>query len=208
MRVTVVGGTGRIGRLAVRRAIAAGHDLTTLAGHASPEPGVRSVIGDVRDPEVMLRALEGADAVIAAIGPRANTAEEAAIVEHGMRNLVEIATALGVRRVIVLSGAAVDVSGDRKPLLDRLASWFVRRAARHVVGAKQREYKVLSASALDWTALRPPLVTNGAARGYRLVLELRPGARVTREDVAQALVDQLVDPTYVRMAPFVLPGLG
>jgi hypothetical protein len=84
-------------------------------------------------------------------------------------------------------------------------SLVVRRFARHVVGAKQREYAVLSASGLEWTALRPPLVTDGVARGYRLELKLRPGARVRRADVGQALVDQLTGPGFERAAGFVLP---
>jgi hypothetical protein len=77
--------------------------------------------------------------------------------------------------------------------------------ARHVVGAKQREFQVIAATDLDWTALRPAIVTDGEARGYRLSLQLRPGARTTRADVGQAMVDQLTDSAFVRQAPFVLP---
>jgi len=110
------------------------------------------------------------------------------------------------RRSSRMSGAAVDVPGDHKPFIDRAASKVVRRLARHVVGAKQREFDVFSASTLEWTALRPPLVADGPEKGYRLDLELTPGARVTRADVARALVDQLEDRTYVHAAPFVLPA--
>jgi nucleoside-diphosphate-sugar epimerase len=55
-------------------------------------------------------------------------------------------------------------------------------------------------STLAWTALRPALVTDGEPRGYRLSEHLRPGARVTRADVAQALVDSIRDDTFVRRA--------
>lgn len=203
--VLILGATGRIGRIAVTRALAAGFEVRAFAGKASHEPGVESVVGDVRSAEDVARAVSGVDAVIAAVGPRANTPEAAIDIETGMRNLVVAAEAAGVRRVVTLSGAGVDVPGDRKPLLDRLASAIVRRAARHVVGGKQREYEVLASSRLDWTALRPPLVIDGPARGYRLDLALQPGVRVTRDDVGQALVDQLTDQAFVRAAPFVLP---
>ncbi len=83
-------------------------------------------------------------------------------------------------------------------------SRLVRIAARDVVGAKQREYDIFSASTLAWTALRPPLVIDGQPRGYLLSQRLTPGARVTRADVAQAVVDQLTDRTFVHAAPFVL----
>ena len=205
MRVLILGGTGRIGRLAVAAAVSSGHEVTAMARHPWSDPSVTFVVGDVRDPGALSRALASIDAVIAAVGPRSNTVEEELALEMGMRNLVAAAKASGLRRIVALSGAGVDVPDDRKPLLDRAASWFIRRAAEHVVGAKQREYEVLATSGLAWTALRPPLVTDGPARGYRLDFQLRPGARVTREDVGRALVDQLVDETFVQRAPFVLP---
>lgn len=205
MRVLVVGGTGRIGSLAAAAARRAGHEAVSVAGHAPANAEGAVVVADIRDADAVRRAVNLAEAIIAAVGPRSNSLEDELAVEAGMRNLVGAARELGVTRIITLSGAAVDIAGDRKPLIDRVASTLVRRAAKHVVGAKQREYEVLAASGLDWTALRPPFVIDGAARGYRLDLRLRPGARVTRADVAQALVDQLSDARYVGLAPFVVP---
>ncbi|MER3417885.1 MAG: hypothetical protein C4343_01955 [Chloroflexota bacterium] len=143
---------------------------------------------------------------MAALGPRSNTLEAERALEVGMRNLVAAMTDVGLSRLVALSGAAVDVPGDAKPAIDRVLSRFVRLVARHVVGAKQREFAVFAASDLAWTALRPPIVTDGEARGYQLSGRLRPFARVTRADVARALVDQLVDRSFIRAAPFVLPG--
>jgi putative NADH-flavin reductase len=206
MHVTVFGATGRIGRIAVHWAIAASHAVTTVARHGVPEQaGVTNIAADVRDLAAVERAVRGAEALIAALGPRSNTIEDELSLERGMRNILDAAGAAGVTRLILLSGAAVDVPGDRKPAIDRLVSRIVRRAATHVVGAKQREYSLVSASNLEWTALRPPLVVDGPPRGYRLDLRLRPGVRVTRADVGQALVDQLDDRTYLRKAPFLLP---
>ena len=149
--------------------------------------------------------MRGVDAVIAAVGPRANTVEDERSLEVGMRNVVAAMDDGGVRRLVALSGAGIDVPDDRKPWLDRVASRLVRRLARHVVGAKQREYDVFSAADIDWTALRPPLVADGPPQGYRLDPRLKPGARVRRADVAAALVDQLTDDRFLRAAPFVLP---
>ena len=73
------------------------------------------------------------------------------------------------------------------------------------MGAKQREYEVFSATGLDWTAMCPPLVVDGPPMGYQLSEQLKFGARVSRTDVADALVDQLTDGLFLRAAPFVLP---
>ena len=207
MRVTLLGATGRIGSLAMAEALARGHELILLSRRQTPPSSERvtTIVGDVADPDALRRAVTGSAAVIAALGPRTNTLEEELALELGMRNLVAAMEAQGVPRLIALSGAAVDIPGDAKPVIYRIASRVVRLAARHVVGAKQREFDAFSGSALSWTALRPALVTDGAARGYRLSERLTPGARVTRADVAAAIVAQLDDDSFVHRAPFVLP---
>ena len=208
MQVTILGATGRIGSLAMMAALARGHDLVCLSRRPPTTPSIgraSTIIGDVADRDALGRAVTGSAAVIAALGPRTNTLEDELALELGMRNLVAAMEAQGVTRLIALSGAAIDVPGDAKPVIDRVASRIVRLAARHIVGAKQREFNVFSASALAWTALRPPIVTDGEPRGYRLSERLSPGARVTRADVAAAMVAQLDDDSFVRRAPFVLP---
>lgn len=209
MRVAIFGATGRIGGQVLGWAVSEGHEVVALTRRPENIPLRERLVvaaGDLRDARAVHEAVLGVDAVIASVGPRTNSSEDEASLETGMRNIVAAMNAAGVRRLIALSGAAVEVPGDQKPLVDRLASWVVRRLARHVVAAKQREYAVFAASSLEWTALRPPLVTDGAPQGYRLDLRLRPGARVTRTDVARALVDQLVDRQFVHAAPFVLPA--
>lgn len=209
MRVLILGSTGRIGSLVLAEVLNNGHKATVLVRDPSrivPKTGLSVVAGDVRDEVAISVALRNVDAVIAALGPRSNTPAEEDSLALGMRNLHIAMVGGRVQRLVALSGAGVDVPGDRKPVLDRMMSGVVRRFAGHIVGAKQREFEIFAASELDWTALRPPLVSDGPARGYRLDLSLRPGVRVTRVDVAQALVDQLVDRAFIRAAPFVLPA--
>jgi putative NADH-flavin reductase len=209
MHVLILGATGRIGRLTTERALAADHAVVALVrdpARIDPAVGLLVRAGDIQDGPAVRAAVHGVDAVIAALGPRSNTLADEQALEAGMRTIVAAMEAEGVLRLVALSGAAIQVHGDRKPLIDRLASRIVRRFARHVVGAKQREYDVFAASSLEWTALRPPLVMDGEAKGYRLDLRLTPGARVTRADVAQALVDQLSHRRFLRDAPFVLPA--
>ena len=204
----ILGATGKIGGLALQRALADGHDVVALVrdpAHLESRERLTILTGSIADASVIRGALEGTSAVIAALGPRSNTMVDELALEIGMRSLTVAMEAAGVDRLIALSGAAVAVGGDRKPLLDRLASALVRRFARHVVGAKQREYRVFSATELDWTALRPPLVTDGPPKGYRLDERLKFGVRVSRRDVADALVDQLADARFRQAAPFVLP---
>jgi dTDP-L-rhamnose 4-epimerase len=73
MRVLVTGGAGFIGRPTVARLVAAGHDVTVLdslrpdvhPGGTPPQlPGVRLVVGDIRDGEVLAATVPGSDVVV------------------------------------------------------------------------------------------------------------------------------------------------
>jgi putative NADH-flavin reductase len=209
MRLTVLGGTGRIGRLVVEQAIAAGQDVTVLvrdpAKVARLGDSVRVVAGQVGDLVALAEAISGAQAVISALGPDGNRADQVVAFRDGMRAIVATMIDTGVGRIVNLSGAAVDMPGDHKPTLDQLASRIVRLVSGHVVAAKQAELDELRASGLEWVAIRPPLVTDGPRTGsYRTGEDvLRPGARISRADIADFMLAQATEPTFAGRAPFI-----
>jgi putative NADH-flavin reductase len=209
MKLTVLGGTGRIGRLIVEQSLAAGHDVTLLVRDPLKlgpiAERVRSVPGSVSDPTAVRDGIAGADAVISALGPDGNTVDQVVALRDGMRLVIGALHDTGVRRIVNLSGAAVDAPGDHKPVVDRLASRIVRLVSGHVVAAKQAEFDELLASGLEWVAVRPPLVTDGPHTGrYRAGLDvLHPGARISRADIADFMLAQASEPTFAQAAPFI-----
>ncbi len=209
MKLSVFGGTGRIGRLIVEQALGSGHDVTVLVRNPQrlglTAERVRVVVGLVSEPAAVRDAVAGADAVISALGPDGNTADQVVALRDGMRTVIEAMREQGVRRMINLSGAAIDAPGDHKPMIDRVASRIVRLVSGHVVAAKQAEFDELLASGLEWVAVRPPLVTDGPPIGrYRAGLDvLHPGARIARVDIADFMLAQALDPTFAQSAPFI-----
>ena len=64
-RVLVTGGAGFIGRRVVRALLAEGHEVAVADLRAFPDPEVRSVVGDLCDPDGPARAVRpGTDAII------------------------------------------------------------------------------------------------------------------------------------------------
>src|SRR5262245_30006541 len=69
MRVFVAGGTGTLGRPAVRLLVAAGHEVRALARTAERGPlfrslGAEPVVGDLFDARAMTEAVDGCEAIL------------------------------------------------------------------------------------------------------------------------------------------------
>lgn len=209
VRVVVFGATGRIGRHVVEQALAADHEVIAFVRDpgrlAASHDRLHIIQGDAQQADRVAEAIAGSDAVIAALGPRGNTPDQIEVLATGMRNILTGMEAHGVRRLVALSGAGITARGEQKRGFDAAVSRVVRLLSRHVVGAKQREYEIFSATDLDWVAARPPFVREGPLTGrYRAGhLELGPGSRISRADLAHFMVRQLTDDTYLRSAPFV-----
>ncbi len=211
MRVTIFGASGAIGWHALDASLEAHHTITALARDPAALSGIggahlRVIKGDIAKAEDVAAAIAGSEAVISTVGPTSNTPDQVALFDAWAQHLVAGMQSHGVRRLVLLSGAAVEVPGRPKTLADGIASTVVRLLARHVVAAKQREFEIVSASDLDWIAARPPRVVAGPRTGrYRAGMDVRlgPRSRVRQADLADFLVAQLSDDRWLRQAPFV-----
>ena len=72
MKLVVLGATGGTGRLVVEQALAAGHTVTALVrspeGLTLRDPNLHVLAGRATDPSAVVRALDGADALISTLG--------------------------------------------------------------------------------------------------------------------------------------------
>jgi uncharacterized protein YbjT (DUF2867 family) len=200
-RILVLGATGGTGRHVVEQAAAMGVEVTALVRTADKlptgAPGVRIVTGDLRTDSPDIRsAFARQDAVISAIGvgqsftSRGLIAQAAPLIVGAMREH-------GIRRLVFTSAFGVGTTWRDTPLIPRL---FVKTLLRDVYADKAAGEEVIRNSGLDWTIVYPTGLTNGprtetARVGERLSLSGFP--RVSRADVAAALLRQVDDRTFV-----------
>ncbi len=165
--------------------------------------GVLQVVeGSSTDVAALERLLLGADAVISALGP---TAKEADLHSRTATALVEVMARHGLRRYVGVSGAGIDVPGDRKGPRDKVISALIQRLGGEVVQDKPREYAIFEDSALEWTLVRPPRLTDKPATVKVEHDAHRPGraTSISRADLAGFLLDVVERGLHVRQAPFV-----
>lgn len=190
-----------------------GCDVTVLVRDPAKLPAgtrarVRVVVGDATDPASLADLLDGADAVVSALGP---TGKEGDLHTRTAHALVEIMTIRGPRRFVGVSGAGIDVPGDRKAPKDKLISWLIRTLGGAVVKDKPAEYAVWAASGLDWTLVRPPRLTDGPISDRPLEHDAHRSTRstmITRADLGTFLIDGVEANLYPRTAPFVATASG
>ncbi len=177
MKLTVIAATGGIGREVVAQALAAGHDVTAVARRPerlSPTPA-RLVTADLASPDrgTLRAAVQGADAVLSALGPRSRA--DAGVTWRGTLAVTQAMASAGVRRILVVSAAPIGTVASparpHPPRTDPGDGFIVRHLAFPVVRAVFRDNyadlarmeDVLRDSGLDWTAVRPPRLNSKPA---------------------------------------------
>ena len=198
MRVTIFGAGGRTGRLLVSRALDRGDAVTAVLRRPDgldPRASVR-VVPDFADTDAVRAAIDESDAVLSAIGPRSR--KEAPVAAPATRLLL----AAEPRRIVVISAAPVaPPPADDSVISRRIALPLIGRILRPVYDDLRAMEEELAASSAEWTAFRPPMLTNRAATGrYRTRIggSVPRGFTVSRADLADGMLDSLGRPETVR----------
>jgi putative NADH-flavin reductase len=200
MRVLVVGGAGRTGRLVVERALAHGHEVTAFV-HRAPldlsDSRLATVTGDALVFDDVMSAVAGHDAVVVAVGGGRGKLHEPLIA-----NVVHAMAEQGVRKLAVLSAAGTFARKD--PNLSVAFRLMVSVAMRPTYDDLEAMERRVMASDLDWTIVRPVGLTDAPAAGdYRISRDgslLPKATRISRADVAGMLLKAIETESYWRAA--------
>ncbi|MGL4438304.1 MAG: NAD(P)-dependent oxidoreductase [Bosea sp. (in: a-proteobacteria)] len=206
MLVLIMGASKGIGLETTRQALAAGYQVRALARTASSididNPKLEKMSGDARQPRDVEAALEGVDVVISTLGVGLGEMfRPVHLFSEATAVLISAMEAQNVKRLICVTGFGAGDSRASISFLQRLPFQIV---FGHAYEDKTRQELMIKKSALDWTIVRPGVLTGGSRSGrYRILREpsqWRNGI-ISRADVADFLVRQIEDSTYFNEAP-------
>ena len=206
--VLIIGASKGIGLETVRLALKAGHSVRALSRSATAirldDPKLEKLDGDALDRDMIDRTLVGVDAVIQTLG--VSPAPElifsgTRLFSAATRVLVNAMEASGVRRLICVTGFGAGDSRGRGGLLYNAAfCLFLGR----VYADKDVQERIIRRSRLEWTIVRPTILTNGPHTGaYRVLVDPRDwrSGFISRADVADFLVKQIDDASLLHKTP-------
>lgn len=207
MRILVVGATGATGQQIVEQGLAQGHEVTALVRNPDKleiqHNSLQIMKGDVLDP-ASLEAMQPQDAVISSLGTRKISFEPVTLLSEGTKNLLRAMEHHSVKRLICITGlGAGDSKGHGGLLYDKLILPLI---LRRIYDDKDRQEAAIRQSNLDWTIVRPAVLTNDPAKGnYQVLTDLTgfTAGKISRADVTAFVLQQLTNDRYFHQTPLI-----
>ena len=189
MNIALIGATGRGGSCILKELVERGHQVTAIVRH--PEnvpalPGVTAKQGDARDGDALKALIAGHDAVISAVQ----------FVPIVSEDLIATVRESDVPRFLVMGGAAGLETAPGVKLIDspHFPPEYVAEASKAIAFLKLLKQEPV----LDWTFVSPAALIEHGERttkfrvgGDQLLTDADGNSRITFEDYAIALVDEL-----------------
>jgi putative NADH-flavin reductase len=208
MKIAIFGATGKVGRHLVDQALQRGDEVTVFVRDTSKlttqrQERLKVVQGDVLDPKDVEQAAVGTDAVLSTIGHTKTSSKD--VLTEGIKNIVAAMNKHGVRRLISLTGAGVRDPKDEPKLVDRIIGSLLELVQRDLLEDSIGQALVIKESDLEWVIVRAPVLNEGEKKGeYRIgYVGKESGTRLSRADVADFMLKQTTDDTYLHQAPVI-----
>ena len=200
MNVVLYGATGQSGSRILRELISRGHRVTAVARNISKLPStVTAKQDDLSNVDIIAATIEGADAVISAYGPPHD--ETDALIGVTERQIAAVKKAGNVRLIVVGGAGSLEVA----PGVTLLASGHLPAQWVPIAISHEKTLKVLQASDINWTYFSPAAFFEPGQRTGKfrlgtnqLITDSKGESRISLEDYAIALVDELEKPAHER----------
>jgi putative NADH-flavin reductase len=206
MKLLILGATGKTGSVLLRQALDAGHDVTAIvrsaAGITTQSPNLHVVEGSVLRSQDLEKVVAGQGAVLSTLGAR--SLKETTIYSEPIRHAVGAMRTQRVKRLLCIASAGLE---KRDPAFGFFYRVFLKgMLLRNSYADMTRMEAILDrVTDLEWIVVRPTFLTEGPLTGkYRVSKKLCPPGRrprISREDVAHFMLQQIAAPDYVHQKP-------
>ncbi len=207
MKIALIGATGFVGTAVLNEALNRGHEVTAIARNTDKITSTATALtrkaGNVESKEEVKALVAGHDAVVSSYNAGWTNPNLYDDFLKGSQAILDGTKEAGVSRLIVVGGAGSLYAAPGVQLVDTPqfpADWKAgATAARDFLNVIKKE------TTIDWTFLSPAieLVLGNRTGEYRTELESpvfdeKGKSRISVEDLAVAIVDELEKPQFAQ----------
>lgn len=202
MHIALYGATGKSGSRILNELLSRGHQVTAIVrdlAKLAPRPGLAVVQGDVSSAAGIAFKIKGADAVVSAYLPPEDDTDQLLTVND---RFVEAVKQTSVPRFLYVGGAA---SLEIAPGVTLLASGHVPAPWIPIATSHAKALEQIKKSDINWTVFSPAAFFEPGQRTGKfrlgtdqLISDDKHDSRISLEDYAIALVDELETPKHER----------
>jgi putative NADH-flavin reductase len=201
MNVVLYGATGNSGSRILKELVSRGHSVTAIARDTSKIPTeVTAKQDDLSDVDTIASLISGADVVISAYNPPMDNTD--ALIEVTERQIAAVKKAGEIRLIVVGGAGSLEVA----PGVTLLASGHLPAPYVRIAESHGKALEVLTASDINWTYLSPAAFFQPGERTGKfrlgsndLISDARHQSRISMEDYAIAIVDEIEKPAHERV---------
>lgn len=194
MKIALIGATGMVGSRVLAEALQRGHQVGAIArkaGTLAPREGLRTLPLDVGDGAALTAALAGHD--VAVISVKYSQVDP--------RPILEAIQDAGVPRVLAVGGAGSLQAAPGVDLVDTPS--FPAAYKDEALAARELLRLLRAGSPLVWSFVSPSALLQPGERtgrfrigGDQLLVDAAGASRISVEDLALAVVDELESPKH------------
>lgn len=205
MKIAIIGASGFIGSNVRDEALVRGHQVTAIVRHPEKitvrNPLLTVVKADILKDKVD-ELVKGHDAVISAYS--AGRSSPDAYNEHvkGAKAIISGVKKSGIKRLLVVGGAATLEAAPGVQLLDTMSP---EQVTDGMLATKETLYMLRKENELEWTFLSPAAsIAPGERTGHyrvgkdQLLKNEKGESKISTQDYAVAMLDELEHPQHIR----------
>lgn len=206
MKIALIGATGFVGSALLKETLQRGHEVTAIVRHPEKlrtHEKLRPMKGDVYNDDEVARLVAGHDAVISAFNPGWGNPDIYHQQVGGTQAIISGVKKAGIKRLLFVGGAG---SLEVKPGVQSVdLPQFPAEYKQGALATREALNLLRKETSLEWSFLSPSAdLSSGTRTGkFRLGLDqlLRDAkgeSRISVEDYAMAMIDEVENPRHVR----------
>jgi len=209
MKVVIFGATGFSGKAILKEALSQQHHVTVLVRNKSAiliqDENLLIVEGNVLDRNTIAGVLNNCDAAIQCLGVGGKgNGKFTTFISDATKIIVEEMEKQRIKRLIAMSNVGAGNSLSFQPwiftkiILPSFMKWL-----QVIIDDKNRMEPIIMNSELDWTIVRCPHIVDKTPKGNVHATLDGKGLKlaVTLGDMAEFIVQQLINASYSKQAP-------